>query len=140
MNRHQPDILLIVLDTLRRDRLSVYNPALRTSPHLHAFAEGAACFERAISPAQWTIPAHASLFTGVYPTTHQVTQADGMLSGSYATLAEILQAGGYHTAGFCNNPLVGVLQNDLQRGFVDFYNYAGAAVNRPLTRRRCIRC
>ena len=136
MNRHQPDILLIVLDTLRRDRLSVYNPALRTSPHLHAFAEGAACFERAISPAQWTIPAHASLFTGVYPTTHQVTQADGMLSGSYATLAEILQAGGYHTAGFCNNPLVGVLQNDLQRGFVDFYNYAGAAVNRPLTRRR----
>ncbi len=136
MNRHQPDILLIVLDTLRRDRLSVYNPALRTSPHLHAFAEEAACFERAISPAQWTIPAHASLFTGVYPTTHQVTQADGMLSGSYPTLAEILHAGGYHTAGFCNNPLVGVLQNDLQRGFVDFYNYAGAAVNRPLATRR----
>lgn len=136
MTQPRPDILLIVLDTLRRDRLSVYNPALRTSPHLHAFAEQATCFERAVSPAQWTIPAHASLFTGVYPTTHQVTQADGLLSGSYPTLAEILHAGGYHTAGFCNNPLVGVLENDLQRGFAEFYNYAGAAVNRPLTTRR----
>ena len=46
MNRHQPDILLIVLDTLRRDRLSVYNPALRTSPHLHAFAQQATSFEQ----------------------------------------------------------------------------------------------
>lgn len=127
-----PDILLIILDTQRRDRLSVYGGIPHeTSPHFDAFAAQAALFERAISPAQWTIPAHASIFTGVYPTTHQLTQSYHALSGSYPTLAEILQAGGYQTVGFCNNPLVGLLNNELQRGFGEFYNYAGTAPNRP---------
>ena len=130
----QPHILFIVLDTLRRDRLSLYGHVRETSPRLDAFAAGATVFQRAIAPAQWTIPAHASMFTGVYPSTHQVTQGYGRLSGMHPTLAEILRAGGYHTAGFCNNPLVGVLDNGLQRGFDAFYNYAGAAVNRPFER------
>ncbi|MFW5748339.1 MAG: sulfatase [Chloroflexota bacterium] len=131
MPDHPPDILLIVLDTLRRDRLSVYGHPQETSPHFDAFAAQATLFERAIAPAQWTIPAHASMFTGLYPTTHQVTQANSRLSPNLPTLAEILRANGYHTAGFCNNPLVGVLDNGLTRGFTDFYNYAGAAPNRP---------
>lgn len=128
----KPDILLVVLDTLRRDRLSAYGYQQETSPVLDAFAAQSTVFERAISPAQWTIPAHASMFTGLYPGTHNVIQADDRLSGSHPTLAEILQNSGYHTAGFCNNPLVGVLYNGLSRGFDDFYNYAGAAPNRPL--------
>jgi arylsulfatase A-like enzyme len=132
MPERKPDILLIVLDTLRRDHLSSYGHRHETSPALDAFAARATVFERAIAPAQWTIPAHASMFTGVYPSTHQLTQAHDRLSGSHPTLAEILRAGGYHTAGFCNNPLVGVLENDLRRGFTDFFNYAGAAPNRPL--------
>jgi uncharacterized sulfatase len=136
MSEKRPDILFIVLDTLRRDRLSIYGHPRETSPNFDAFAAGATLFERAVAPAQWTIPAHASMFTGLYPSTHQLTQADGRLSGSYATLAEILQAGGYHTVGFCNNPLVGVLDNGLQRGFTQFYNYAGAAPNRPFEVRR----
>lgn len=128
----QPDILLIVLDTTRRDRLSIYNPSVgETSPAFDAFADRATLFERAVAPAQWTIPAHASMFTGLYPTTHQLTQADRRLSGSYPALAEILQADGYDTVGFCNNPLVGVLENGLSRGFERFYNYAGAAPHRP---------
>lgn len=128
----QPNIILIILDTQRRDRLSAYGYTRPTSPEFDAFAANATLFERAISPAQWTIPAHASLFTGVYPTTHQLTQAYDQLSGAYPTLAEILQVEGYHTAAFCNNPLVGVLDNGLQRGFTDFFNYAGAAPNRPI--------
>lgn len=127
----KPNILLIVLDTLRRDRLSIYGHRRETSPFLDAFAAQATLYERAIAPAQWTVPAHASLFTGIYPSTHQLTQAYGKLSGSYPTLAEILQGEGYRTAAFCNNPLVGVLDNGLQRGFGEFYNYAGAAPNRP---------
>lgn len=130
----QPNILLIVLDTQRRDRLSLYGYERETSPALDQFAATATVFERAISPAQWTIPAHASMFTGLYPGAHGLTQGYSHLSGLYPTLAEILQGVGYHTAGFCNNPLVGVLDNGLQRGFERFYNYAGASVSRPFTR------
>lgn len=128
---HQPDILLIILDTLRRDRLSAYGYPQATSPAFDAFAEQAVLFQRAISPAQWTIPAHASIFTGLYPTSHQVTQATSQLSPHIPTLAQVLQANGYITKGFSNNPLVGVLDNGLTRGFSQFYNYAGAAPNRP---------
>jgi arylsulfatase A-like enzyme len=128
---HKPNIVFIVLDTLRRDRLSLYGNPRETSPELDAFAAGGTVFDRAIAPAQWTVPSHASMFTGLYPTTHQVSQAEGQLSGAYPALAEILQGTGYHTAAFCNNPLVGVLNNGLQRGFERFYNYASAAPFRP---------
>lgn len=136
MNNAQPDILFIVLDTMRRDRLSAYGHTRNTSPELDEFSTGATVFERAVAPAQWTIPSHTSMFTGLYPSTHEITEANRTLSGSYPTLAEILQAGGYHTVGFCNNPLVGVLNTGLQRGFDNFYNYAGAVVNRPFQTRR----
>lgn len=131
MSNRQPNILLIILDTLRRDRLSIYGHTRDTSPEFDAFAADSTLFERAVAPAQWTVPAHASLFTGTYPTTHQLTQASGLLSGSFPTLAEILQGAGYQTAAFCNNPLVGVLDHGLQRGFDDFYNYASAVPQRP---------
>jgi len=128
----QPNILLIVLDTLRRDRLSTYGHDRETAPSLDAFSAESTLFERAISPAQWTIPAHTSLFTGLYPSTHQVTQGGSKLSGSYPALAEILQGANYHTVAFCNNPLVGVLDNGLRRGFDQFYSYAGVMPNRPV--------
>lgn len=131
MVNEQPDILLIVLDTLRRDRLSVYGHMRETSPSFDNFARKATLFERAIAPAQWTIPAHASIFTGLYPSVHQLTQGYGRLSGMHPTLAEILRGEGYETVAFCNNPLVGVLNTGLQRGFSQFHNYAGAAMNRP---------
>ncbi len=132
----QPNILFIVLDTQRADRLSCYqtesNPARpATTPNLDRWAADATLFERAISPAQWTIPAHASMFTGEYPSTHQTVQADIELGHEYLTLAELLKVGGYTTVGFCNNPLVGILKNGLRRGFEVFYNYGGALPTRP---------
>ena len=136
MSRTRPHILFIVLDTLRRDHLSAYGYPRETSPELQAFAAQAAQFERAVAPAQWTIPSHASMFTGLYPSTHGLTQASGVLTGAYPALAELLRGAGYHTAAFCNNPLVGVLNNGLQRGFDRFYNYASAAPFRPVEARR----
>lgn len=136
MPRKQPNVLFVVLDTQRRDRLSAYGAARETSPALEKFAAQATVFERAVSAAQWTVPSHTSMFTGLYPSTHQVTQADGQLSGAYPALAEILRGAGYHTVAFCNNPLVGVLNNGLQRGFERFYNYASAAPYRPIEERR----
>ncbi|MEM6527329.1 MAG: sulfatase-like hydrolase/transferase [Chloroflexota bacterium] len=128
----RPDVLLIILDTQRRDRLSTYGHTRETSPSLTRFAERATVFDRAIAPAQWTIPAHASIFTGQYAGTHGVTEASHSLSGAYPTLAEILQVEGYRTVGFCNNPLVGLLDNGLSRGFDHFYNYSGASPQRPI--------
>jgi uncharacterized sulfatase len=128
-------ILFIILDTQRRDRLSLYGYRRPTSPRLDAFASRATVFDRAISPAQWTVPAHASLFTGVYPHIHQMTQASHTLPAALPALAELLRLKGYHTTAFCNNPLVGILDNGLQRGFNAFYNYAGASPNRAYARR-----
>jgi arylsulfatase A-like enzyme len=127
----RPDIVLIVLDTLRADRLSCYGYPRETSPHLDAFAHSGVLFERAISPAQWTVPAHASFFTGEYPTTHMTVQIYDRHSETQGTLAESLHQAGYLTVGFCNNPLLGVVENGLDRGFEEFYNYGGPLPNRP---------
>jgi len=132
----KPDILFIVLDTQRADRLGSYGyrspeTGQTITPNLDRFAENAVLFERAISPAQWTIPSHASMFTGLYPTAHQVLQSNHSLSPDRPALAEVLKASGYKTAGFCNNPLVGVLNNGLKRGFQTFYNYGGAIPSMP---------
>ncbi|MCA0457367.1 MAG: sulfatase [Chloroflexi bacterium] len=132
----QPNILFIVLDTMRRDRLSIYGHDRDTSPQLDAFAQNATLFERAVSAAQWTVPSHASMFTGAYPSTHGLTQADGLLPRAYPLLAELLRGEGYDTVAFCNNPLVGVLNHGLQRGFNRFYNYASAAPFRPTEQQR----
>lgn len=136
MTPSQPDVLLIVLDTLRRDRLSLYGHTRDTSPTLTALGADATVFERAVAPAQWTVPAHASMFTGLYAGAHGLTEASQTLSGSHPTLAEILNVGGYRTVGFCNNPLVGLLNNGLTRGFDHFYNYAGASPERPIDTQR----
>lgn len=130
----QPDILFIVLDTQRRDRLSSYGHTVETSPYFDTFTQDATVFERAVAPAQWTVPAHGSLFTGLYPSTHQLQQAAQRLPSVYPTMAERLKTVDYHTVGFCNNPMVGILDNGLQRGFDEFYNYAGATPNRPASR------
>jgi len=127
----QPDVMLIILDTLRADRLSCYGYHRRTTPNIDAFARQGTLFERAISPAQWTIPAHASILTGEYPTTHMTTQIFDRHSREQRTLAEMLHEIGYQTVGFCNNPLLGVVDNELDRGFDEFYNYAGTIPERP---------
>jgi uncharacterized sulfatase len=128
---NRPDIVLIVLDTLRADRMSCYGYERETTPYVDAFAEDATLFERAIVPGQWTIPSHASLFTGEYPTTHMTTQIYDTLGKDTVTLAELLRDSGYRTVGFCNNPLLGVVDNELDRGFDEFYNYGGALPNYP---------
>ncbi|MCA9936531.1 MAG: sulfatase, partial [Anaerolineales bacterium] len=127
----QPDIIFIVLDTQRADRLGVYGHRQDISPNIDQFANEGVLFEQAISPAQWTIPSHASLFTGRYPTAHQVTQSSHSLSPDLPHLAEVIRAAGYETVGFCNNPLVGILNNGFKRGFDTFYNYGGAIPSMP---------
>ncbi len=127
----RPDIIFIVLDTQRADRLGCYGHEKAITPNLDQFAKEGVLFEQAVAPAQWTVPTHGSLFTGLYPTAHQLIQAHQSLPPDQPHLAEILQKSGYETVGFCNNPLVGVLNNGLKRGFATFYNYGGAIPSTP---------
>jgi uncharacterized sulfatase len=131
MAHTKPNVLLIILDTLRRDRLSIYGNPRPTSPAFDAFADDHLLFQRAVAPAQWTVPAHTSMFTGIYPGAHGVTQSNSVLNELHPTLAEILRANGYHTTAFCNNPLISVLNHGLTRGFESFHNYATAIPYRP---------
>ena len=127
----RPNIVWIVLDTHRFDRLGAYGYTRGASPNLDAFAEQSTLFERAVAPAQWTIPSHASMFTGEYPSTHLTTQSGDALDLYFHTAAEWLHSNGYQNTGFCNNPLVGVINNGLTRGFDTFYNYGGAVPSTP---------
>lgn len=121
--KDKPDILLIVLDTQRADKLSCYGHRLETSPHIDEFAQEATLFQHSVAPAQWTVPTHASMFTGLYPSQHTTHQMNSILPGYYQTVAERLGQAGYYSAGFSHNPLVGAVKNGLHRGFHKFMNY-----------------
>ena len=99
-----PDIVLLVMDTTRRDRLSVYGYPKPTTPNLDDFAEHAQVYDDAWSVAPWTSPSHASMFTGLLPAEHGV---DGALAVSFPegipTLPKVLSEAGYRTAGFPGN-------------------------------------
>lgn len=131
MKLSKPNIILIVLDTHRADRLGIYGYPHDTSPNIDAFAQISTVYENAIAPAQWTIPSHASMFCGEYPTTHGTLQSGDALNVGFHTFAEHLLRVGYQTTGFCNNPLVGVLDNGFRRGFQRFYNYGGTVPSTP---------
>ena len=130
-NYNKKNVILVVLDTHRFDRLGSYGYARPTSPNLDDFASESLFFERAIAPGQWTIPSHASMFSGEVPSVHGTVQADDVLPKEFETLAARLSKRGVKTTGFCNNPLVGVLQNGFKRGFNHFYNYCGVVPSTP---------
>lgn len=121
-----PDVLLLVLDSTRRDRVSAYGHGRETTPTLDTLASEATVFEHAYVPAPWTLPCHCSLFTGMFPSEHGVTNGFTdqrlRLSSDIPTLPEQLSERGYHTAGFSNNPWVGQLSG-LDRGFEEFVEW-----------------
>jgi arylsulfatase A-like enzyme len=123
--------MLLVLDTQRVDRLSCYGYKQPTSRCLDEFATDATLFQHAYAPAQWTVPSHTSMFTGLYPGQHQMLHAYSTLPQNIPTIAELLAQSGYFTAAFCNNPLLGVVNTGLQKGFQSFLNYSGLMTSRP---------
>ncbi len=122
----RPDVLFLVLDSMRIDRVSAYDHDRRTTPVLSELRSQATTFENAYTPTPWTLPSHTSMFTGQFPTEHGVTNgfSDRMsrLSPESTTLAETLAADGYRTAGLSNNPWVGSLSG-LNRGFDEYVEW-----------------
>lgn len=101
-----PNILLLVLDSVRAGNMSCYGYERPTTPQLDRLAAEGVLFEQAISVGCWTLPVHASLFTGLYPSAHGVTLAKDALPEGSPTLAQRLGELGYQTACFSNNPYV----------------------------------
>ncbi|MFC3958831.1 sulfatase [Halovivax cerinus] len=119
----QRNVLLVVLDTVRKDRMEPYGYDRATTPALSRFAEEATVFESAIAPAPWTLPVHASLFTGLYPSQHGADQERPYLADA-TTLASTLSAAGYDTGCFTSNawisPYTGLTDGfDAQRSFFE---------------------
>ncbi len=115
----RPNILLVVLDTARGDRFTFNGYARPTSPALETLGDGGAIYTRAYSPAPWTVPAHASLFTGQYPSLHGTDCGAIRMKDEAVTLAEILNDAGYRTVGYTANPWIGVSYN-FQQGFESY--------------------
>ena len=99
----RPNVVLIVVDTLRADHTSLHGYSRDTTPRLRQIAMSGARFELAYAPMSVTAPTHASLFTGLYPITHRVIKNGLALSSDHRTLAEILTGLGYDSAAFVSS-------------------------------------
>jgi len=91
--------VLISIDTLRADHVGAYGYQRPTTPFLDSLAARGVLFERAYTPIPATLPAHLSMFTGLYPGEHGVYPPSGVLSPEIPTLPEAFRAAGFRTAG-----------------------------------------
>jgi len=149
---HRPNVVVVVIDTLRADRLPFYGYGKDTAPYLGEWARRGVVFDRAWSASSWTAPSTASLFTSVYPIQHGVTvglklyedvkrRQDPSITlnripDELETLPVFLRDLGYRTFGITDNPNV-VEREGFERGFDRFRNFdyaGGEQVNAVLER------
>ncbi len=115
------NVLVVILDTVRAKSMSLFGGPENT-PAIEAFRDAGTHFTRAISPSSWTLPAHASAFTGQWPTDLAASWNDP-LDDRFPTLAEVLSARGYETGGFVANTFYGGYEHGLNRGFLRWEDF-----------------
>jgi arylsulfatase A-like enzyme len=118
----RPNLLVIVLDTVSANHLGFLGYERDTMPFLARLAKRGASFSRAYSTAPWTLPGHASLFTGLWYHQLHVGWQSPLGSGP-RTLAEVLTRDGYESAAFVGNTAFVSYEFGLNRGFVHFEDY-----------------
>ncbi len=125
----KPNVIVILIDTLRADHLSAYGYERSTSPNIDKFARDGALFKNAFSTASWTPPGTTSVLSGLYPTGHTNQPpkrlTDAQLTGikipqNIKLLPEVLKANGYQSAALTSNPWI-TKEFDFDRGFDVFY-------------------
>jgi arylsulfatase A-like enzyme len=132
----RPNVLLLVLDTVRARSLSLHGCQRETTPFLWRFAERGVRFDCALAAAPWTTPSHASFFTGRWP--HELSDNwYGKLDDTYPTLAEVLSGHGYRTAGFVANVAYCGYQTGLDRGFTYYEDHSVSPGEVFLSSRLC---
>jgi len=118
----RPNVMLIMVDTLRQDFLGTYNPEMiGVSPNIDAMAADSVVFEEGYAAASWTRASIASLFTSMVPVSHNTALKTSILPDEVDTIAEMMHERGYVTGGLPNN--INVTRSfNFQQGF-DYYAY-----------------
>ena len=114
-----PNVLLLVLDTVRADELGAYGYPRQTSAFMDRLAARGARFTEAVATAPWTLPSHVSMLTGQYPQDTTVSWTTG-LDDTHRTLAQVLASQGFRTGGFVANLEYASSAVGLNRGFQTF--------------------
>ena len=128
--RPKPNVVFIMVDTLRPDRLGIYGHDQATSPSLDSYAASGMVFERAYAHSGWTLPSTVSMMTGLYPHEHRVGRAPdapsefGSLPKERVTMAEVFADADYRTMAVVNNTFLAP-DFGLAQGFENF-DYRGA--------------
>ena len=110
-------VILVSIDTLRPDHLGCYGNPRPTSPNLDAIARAGVRFADATAAAPWTLPSHASMLTGLYPSHHGVKNHETRLPAEVVTLAEDFAQHGFETLAVVNSHNLGAPQYQLSQGF-----------------------
>ena len=126
-----PNVVIVLVDTLRADHLSVYGYQRPTSPNIDRIATQGVLFENAISASSWTLPSHASLLSGRYSYEHGATDvkppAGKAFDDRYPSLAETFTRQGYRTGAFSANYSYFSRDLGFGRGFAHFEDYFHSA-------------
>lgn len=120
-----PNVLLIILDTVRAASLSLHGYERNTTPGLSRWASDGAIFEHAFAPAPWTFPSHASMFTGYTPSRLGIDWKtwETTMDSAVPTVAESFRDRGYVTAGFVANLYYTAWDSGLDRGFIHYKDH-----------------
>lgn len=123
--RNVPNLVLIVLDTMRLDAM-FHHGVRRTTPQLDSFYKTSVSYQNAISPSSWTLPSHVSMFTGKFQFDHKIHETysqkadylwkNGLRLYGHSILPEELKKLGYNTIGISANPMVSSITG-FERGF-----------------------
>jgi choline-sulfatase len=135
------NVLLITIDTLRADRVGAYGNSSGLTPALDRLAESGLRFETALTPVPLTLPAHASILTGLQPFSHGIRNNTAFRLGQTATLATMLKEAGYRTGAFVGAFVLNATFG-LNRGFDvydDRFGYKGDPAGFRIAERRADR-
>jgi arylsulfatase A-like enzyme len=116
-----PNVLVLILDTVRADALSVYGAPYETTPRLDSLARTATLFRWAMAPSPWTLPSHSSFFTGYRPS-ELSARWSRRLDSAKPTLAEVMSDAGWRTGGFAGNQAYAAWGSGLSRGFDRYWS------------------
>ncbi len=134
----QPNVIMLMLDTLRADHLSYFGYERETSPNIDAFARQSLAFKYAVATAPWTPSSVATMFTGMYASTHGMVPPSDRIAAKkneyhlrhdLITLPEILKAHGYATFAISSNPWIGPTFG-FEQGFDEFKTIWKARANK----------
>jgi len=118
--KDRPNILIFLMDTQPVRNMGCYGYFKNTTPNIDKIAEEGAVYENHFVTGSWTVPSHASLFTGKYQSGHATGVQFELMSGDYPTMPEVLERAGYQTVAFSNNSWVNQDITNVARGWKDF--------------------